>query len=301
MRSAAADIAHAYGRLAQRIPGNGWLIPCPVPSHGKGRGDRNPSLVIKDGDKGLLVRCFADCDVRDVLAELRARGLLDDALRAEPPRYPRRSKAAPIDRDKYAKQQARKAAGLWAHRRPIMGSIAETYLRSRGITGPLPFATLGYLPARRPDHHPAMIACFGLHDEPEPGVLGLPRGMVNSVHLTLLKPDGSDKADVESQKLIIGSPRGRPIELAPANDLLGLAITEGIEDALSVRQATGLGAWAAGAAGFMPALAKMVPDWIECVTICAHADAAGQDGARKLAVALRTRGIHEVRIEGLAP
>lgn len=122
--------------------------------------------------------------------------------------------------------------------------------------------------------------------------------MVDSVHLTLLRPDGSGKADVEHPKLIVGSPKGRPIELAPPNDPLGLAITEGIEDGLAVLESIGLGVWAAGAAPFMPKLANAVPEYIEAVTIFAHADQAGQRGAHALAAALRVRGF-EVTIEGL--
>jgi hypothetical protein len=67
---------------------------------------------------------------------------------------------------------------------------------------------------------------------------------------------------------------------------------------LTVRQATGLGAWAAGAAGFLPKLADAVPAYIESVTIYAHPDKAGQDGARKLAGALRHRDI-AIIVEGL--
>jgi hypothetical protein len=118
------------------------------------------------------------------------------------------------------------------------------------------------------------------------------------VHLTLLKPDGSGKAETAKSKLIIGSPTGLPIVLAPPNDLLGLAITEGLEDALSVHQATGLGAWAAGAAGFLPKLVKTVPSYIEVVTIYTHADKAGQDGAHQLAAELHKRTI-EVVMEGI--
>jgi Toprim domain len=77
-------------------------------------------------------------------------------------------------------------------------------------------------------------------------------------------------------------------------------VTEGIEDALTVHQATGLGVWAAGAAGFMPKLAKVVPSYIEAVTIFAHADKAGEDGARQLSAALQRRGI-EITIEGITP
>ena len=42
-----------------------------------------------------------------------------------------------------------------------------------------------------------------------------------------------------------------------------LAITEGIEDRLTVHEATGLGAWAAGSASRMPALAYVLPGYIE--------------------------------------
>jgi hypothetical protein len=171
------------------------------------------------------------------------------------------------------------------------------YLRqARAIACPLP-PTLAFLPPRGPEQHPAMIAAFGLPDEPEPGILAPPRN-VTAVHLTLLKPDGSGKADIEHQKLFIGSPGNLPIVLAPPNDLLGMGMAEGIEDALTSYQVNGFGAWAAGSAGRMPALAPTVPEYIECVTIHAHPDKSGQDNALALAEALDRRGI-EVRIEGL--
>ena len=128
-------------------------------------------------------------------------------------------------------------------------------------------------------------------------MLAAPRD-VQAVHLTLLRANGSDKADVEPNKLIVGSPGALPIVLAPPNDLLGLAVCEGIEDALSSYESTGLGAWAAGSAGRMPTLADTIPDYIEAATIFAHADKAGRDGAHGLAERLDKRGI-EVFIEGL--
>jgi putative DNA primase/helicase len=197
------------------------------------------------------------------------------------------------------RRQHDKARWLWSRRQPMAGSIAERYLReARGITVATPI-TLGFLPPSKPDHHPAMIAAFGIPDEPEPGVLGEPRE-VSAIHLTLLKPDGSGKADVEKPKIIIASPAGMPVVLAPLSDSVGLVITEGIEDALSVHAATGLGAWAAGSAGFMPKLAAaIVRASPEVVTIWAHADAAGQDGAHKLAARLDARGI-EVFVEGMS-
>jgi hypothetical protein len=291
----AHDIAIALGgERAQRLAGGGWLVPCPVPSHGKGRGDRLPSLRIGDGASQLLVCCYAGCDPRDVLDELRRRGLLDDRQRAS--RKPVVVKAPSRD-DDHARKQHDKAAWLWSLRKPISGSIAEVYLReARKIAGPLP-PTLGFLPPRKPEQHPAMIAAFGLCDEPDPGMLAAPRD-VQAIHLTLLKRDGSGKADVDAPKLMVGSPGSLPIVLAPPNDLLGLAITEGLEDALTAHDATGLGAWAAGSAGRMPALGNLIPDYMEALTIFAHADKAGQDGARALAEQLDEHGI-EVFIEGL--
>jgi hypothetical protein len=76
------------------------------------------------------------------------------------------------------------------------------------------------------------------------------------------------------------------------NELLGLAITEGIEDGLSLHAATGLGAWSAGSANRMPALADAVPDYTDCVTVVADANEAGERNSAMLAQRLNARGIH---------
>jgi hypothetical protein len=195
--------------------------------------------------------------------------------------------AAPKD---YEQEQHRRAAWLWQHRKPLAGSIAETYLRKvRGIDCPLP-PTLAFSPPTKPAHHPALIAAYGVAEEPEPGLLAEPRH-VEAVHLTLLQPDGSAKANVETPKISIGSHAGLPIVLAPPNDLFGLVITEGIEDALSVHAATGLGAWAAGGAIFMPKLAAAVPDYIDWFGIMADDDEAGHTNSRELCRLLIERGL----------
>jgi hypothetical protein len=184
------------------------------------------------------------------------------------------------------------ALALWRRRCPVVeGGPVWRYLReARGYDGPIP-ATLGFLPARG-KHPPSMIAAIGLADEPEPGALAIRDDVVRGVHLTRLKPDGGGKAGTAADKLTIGQGSvGTPIVLAPPNDLMGLAITEGIEDGLSVKAATGLGAWAAVSAGRMSALADVVPDYVECVTIFGHRDAAGEYGARELAGRLADRGI----------
>ena len=170
-----------------------------------------------------------------------------------------------------------------------------------------------------------MIAAFGIAREVEPSVIKIDDSDVRGVHITRLLPDGSDRERGDRAKIMIGRSSGWPIVLAPPNeavnlslftvsdtsqikdlrppetprlekihkpnDLLGLAITEGIEDALSIHAVTGLGAWAAGSASRMPALADKVPDYIDRVTIVMDRDPAGRRGATGLAEALSKRNI----------
>jgi phage/plasmid primase-like uncharacterized protein len=92
---------------------------------------------------------------------------------------------------------------------------------------------------------------------------------------------------------------GCPLALVPPNDLGGLAIAEGIETALSLHQATGLGVWAAGSAGRLPALAPRIADLagVDSVTIGLDDDAEGRRNAYALARELsRLRRDIEVRI-----
>src|SRR3954451_15746325 len=47
--------------------GSGWLGSCPVPEHGKGRGDNNPSLSADEAEDRLLVNCLAGCPTERVV------------------------------------------------------------------------------------------------------------------------------------------------------------------------------------------------------------------------------------------
>jgi hypothetical protein len=178
-------------------------------------------------------------------------------------------------------QRLELARRIYSRSFPAAGTIVETYLRSRRILIPAP-CTFRFLPAAEKYPHPRMVA---------PYCLSGPDGLaIQGVHLTQLKPDGSGKADLprgEVRRSIAG--HGWPVELAPPNDLLGLAICEGLETGLSIAQETGLGVWAAGSASWMPALASRVPSYIECVTIYAEAD-GGRRHAYRLADLLDARG-----------
>jgi hypothetical protein len=147
-----------------------------------------------------------------------------------------------------------------------------------------------------------MIAAFGLAKEIEPGGIAIPDAEIRGVHLTRLKVDGSAKAGTDHDKIMIGFSAGSPIVLAPPNDLLGLIIAEGIEDTLSAHEATGLGAWAAGCASRLPALAVAVPCYVDCVTVLADDDKDGRHHATELVERIRARGIEaRLIIPGASP
>jgi Toprim domain-containing protein len=90
---------------------------------------------------------------------------------------------------------------------------------------------------------------------------------------------------------VIGRSLGTPIVLAPINDLLGLAITEGIEEGLTIYRATGLGVWAAGSASRMSALATAVPNYVECISVIIDDDDDGRRHAATLMERLKDRNI----------
>lgn len=194
--------------------------------------------------------------------------------------------------DDHAERQHAKAKWLWSHGKPVQGSLAEVYLRQvRGYCGLLP-PSLRFLEPLKRGHHPAMMAAFAVLDEVEPGILSIRENQINGIHLTLLAANGRDKARTGRDKLMIGSSLGAPIVLAPMTDSHGLVIAEGIEDSLTLHEATGLPIWAAGSASRLVALADAVPSFIDCVTIAADNDQDGRAGALKLAHSLRARGLH---------
>ena len=50
-----------------------YMCRCPCPMHR--RGDRNPSLSVKDGRSRLLIHCFAGGEYDEIVKALQARGL----------------------------------------------------------------------------------------------------------------------------------------------------------------------------------------------------------------------------------
>jgi hypothetical protein len=259
-------------------------VPCPIcgPERRSPLNCRRPVLRIWHESERFASWHCARCGVHGHSRDPKAE-------RPDPPVLERlRAEAAARERISITDRHVR-ALWLWNHRKPITGSIAEKYLRARGYAGALP-GTLGFLPGRG-NHGPAMIGAFGMAHEIEPGTIEIETKAVTGVHLTRLRPDGEGKAGSERDKIMVGSSIGSAIVLAPPNDLLGLVVTEGIEDGLSAYAATNLGAWAAGSASRLPALADAIPAYIECVSLIADDDDAGRHHAAVLGDLVEHRGI----------
>jgi RecA-family ATPase len=75
------QIAKALGN-AKQVNGN-WLASCPVAGHGRGNGDKNPSLSIKEDNGKLLFHCHGGCDQHSVFDAVRERNLLPALQRQE--------------------------------------------------------------------------------------------------------------------------------------------------------------------------------------------------------------------------
>jgi hypothetical protein len=155
---------HIGVALKGRRNGKGWLVSCPCPNHGKGHGDRNPSLSVADGDDDrLLLRCFAGCEFCDILDELKHRGLLNDN-RVERRRRPALRIVPKIEPDPIALE-------IWEASEPIYGTIAQEYLQRRGILLTPP--------------------CLGHYRGEMVAAVTQPSGIVTAIQRTPIKPDAS--------------------------------------------------------------------------------------------------------------
>jgi len=250
--SAARDIALALagGRRPHRLPNGGYLVPCPVPSHGKGRGDSNPSLHIGDGASRLLVHCYAGCDPRDVLDVLRRRGLLENCARSEYDRHPvaaQNGGRGKQEHDERARKRIRQAREIWSAARDPRGTLAEVYLRFRRLT--LNDVLAGHVLRFHPRcpwlnesgeriFVPALIAVFRSIDNDE----------VTGIQRIALKSDGHKLG-----RRMLGVVHRAAVKLDSVED--ELAIGEGVETCMAAHQLMVMGeleraaVWALGSAG----------------------------------------------------
>ncbi len=166
-----------------------------------------------------------------------------------------------------------RALAIWREAQPIAGTVAETYLRARGITVPAP-PTLRYLAHAR--YTPADLILPALIV----AVTRWPSRQVTAIQRTFLRADGEGKASVSQQRMTLGPTTGGAVRLARAGPRL--AIAEGVETGLSVLQACpDLPVWATlGRGGFKSVI--LPPDTRE-VVIAADADEDGETAAQEAA------------------
>ncbi|MDG4603586.1 MAG: toprim domain-containing protein [Defluviicoccus sp.] len=262
----AHDVARELGGTVKS--GTGWLCRCPVQSHGKGRGDKNPSLSVADGEKGLVWKCWAGCSQEAVRDALESRGLLDERRGGGTAPRPLPASRTPLLVAGAEAEANREAAHrIWQAARPADETLVEAYLVSRGLTLPDCKAIRFAQSLKHPsgDHWPAMVCAVQAAD-----------GRFLGVHRTFLAHDGSGKAPVSPAKMSLGPISGGAVHLGPAAD--GMLVGEGIESTLAGMQVSGRPGWAALSTSGMRAL--RLPGGVKDVTILMDADEPGEQAAR---------------------
>lgn len=277
-------VADTVAAVMHLRPKQGELVGC-CPFHP----DNTPSFyVFKDGKRWHCFGCKATGDILDFVQRYYSLSLREAAEHlcggslpvVEAPKV-----TAKVERDNtYALEVWHKAVG-------IEGTPAEAYLRRRGITIDLPpslrFARLkppkesGTAEANGRGLLPAMVALVsGADGEPA----GIQRTFLTEAGTKAAAPDGKVKYS-------LGLVRGGAIHLGPGlRD--GLALCEGVEDALSLMEMGATSAWAAAGAGMLSGL-QLPPD-VRSVVIGGDNDIAGRLAVENAAAAFSVRGV-EVR------
>jgi hypothetical protein len=177
------------------------------------------------------------------------------------------------------------AARLFAASVPVAGTLADTYLRSRGLTQGGEMSALRFHPKSwhreegqtRSIPRPALIATV------TDGA-----GALQGVHRTWLAPDGQGKARVETQRRAMGHLLGNAVRLIPHDDIL--VVGEGIETMLSlIEAAQGLPVWAALSSGHLGVV--QLPEGLKRLYIAIDRDPAGQRAAEKLSARASEVGV----------
>ena len=183
------------------------------------------------------------------------------------------------------------ARRLFAMSKPLRGTVAEAYLRTRAITTLQHCTSLRFHPRcfYRPDRDdapdvrgawPALIAA----------VTDL-NGTITGVHRTWLDPSGNGKAPVSTPRRAMGDLLGQGVRFGVVHDIM--AAGEGLETMLSLRSVLpSLPAVAALSAAHLAAL--QLPPTLKRLYIAHDADAAGRDAADRLGARAEAVGIEAV-------
>ncbi len=105
------ELVDIVGALGGRWAG--YIAMCRCPAHN----DSEPSLSVRQGDRGILVTCFAGCDREDVLRELRR---------------VRSGRHYPIPEPDHARRPGT-GEHIWEQAVDVRGTLAERYLARRNL------------------------------------------------------------------------------------------------------------------------------------------------------------------------
>ena len=268
--------AQALGEaLIGRKSGSTWVARCPA------HDDRTPSLSITDGEDRVLVHCHAGCSQSEVIQALRKLGLWRNSGRNR--RMPVQMRTCIERQNVQDTKRIENALLLWQSARSATETPVATYLRSRGIHISIP-DTLRFHPSLKHAEGgvwPVMLALVTRGKDQAP----------IAVHRTFLASDGMGKAQVETQKMMLGPCRGGAVRLAEPSRIL--LIGEGIETCLAAMQGSGHPAWAALSTSGLRSLD--LPKDIREVIVLADGDRAGEAAAKDCALRWTREGRH-VRI-----
>ena len=254
-----------------------------IPGPGHSVADRSVSLAL--AGRRVLVHCFAGDDWRDVLDDLRRRGLVDGAGRLA-------GAASVGERGSFDRRGRRvrvaTAERLWSEAKPIGGTVAERHLRRRGIgsdPGPELRCHFGVPAAVYDDRGPRRPALLA--------AIRAPNGALVGVEVTYLASNGERARLAIPRKTIGLSPSGAAVRLDPAGPRL--LVGEGVFTCLSAAARFGLPAWALlsvrGLRAWRP------PAGVGFVLIAADRGGPGEAAARALARDLAAVGVgSEIRL-----
>lgn len=307
MLEQASDIAQRLGRNAEAVcryylsngrrEGRYWLVGDIENTPGRslyvrlkggesGKGAAGKWTDAATGEHGDLLDLISANRKLDTL-----RQTLDEArafLSMPRPDPPPRQLPAPTGSPEAARR-------LFAMSKPIVGTVAEAYLRNRGLTAMRDCTALRF--------HPR---CYYRGDEDDPrdsirdawpallaAVTDL-SGTQTGAHRTWLDPSGRDKAPVSTPRRAMGHLLGHGVRFGLGDDVM--AAGEGIETMLSLRSVMPtLPMVAALSANHLAAL--LLPPTLRRLYLARDDDEAGRYGVETLADRARSAGIEALTLD----
>lgn len=285
--------------------GREWTARCPFHT------EKSPSFFVNDQKR--FYHCFGCCESGDHISwmmkyhGMQFRAAVEHLAGEKPPtdaqRFENNMRVRSDEHiarsvydyvlDDAERSQQAMAQSVWRHTVKIDGTIAERYLRIRGIRmKKLPesirFAENAWIFSHeggwKRSGHPGLIA--GVQDSAD---------RLTAIQTTYLLPDGSWKAAMRKCKLVTGPMVDGAIRLGEPAGVL--CIAEGIETALAAQQMFTLPVWAA--TGQARRKSIRLPDVVKTVVILA--DNGGSDLTTMRAKESYEQQGREVMIESPPP